>query len=134
MKKKMLLTILALIAVSVGLHAQSLKERALIYKYVINDKAPGVHTTFKNGVKIWTNSNGDNLGEYKYSITQSEKKQADKIREKAIDEIAKKTLKDVNSKEAHQAVTKKLREQKEAKNKKKDNSKVENVFDVNTTD
>ena len=85
--KKILLCVATLMAFVAGVNAQSLKERALVYKYVVNDKAPGVHTTIKNGVKIWTNSNGDNLGEYKYSITQSEKKEADKIRAQAIDEI-----------------------------------------------
>ena len=119
-----------------GVNAQSLKERALVYKYVVNDKAPGVHTTIKNGVKIWTNSNGDNLGEYKYSITQSEKKEADKIRAQAIDEISKKSLTKEARKKADEAVRKKLIEQKTAKNRKNDNSssETESVFNVNTKD
>ena len=121
---------------STGVNAQSLKQRALVYKYVVNDKAPGVHTTIKNGVKIWTNSNGDNLGEYKYSITQSDKKEADKIRAQAIDEISKKSLTKEARKKADEAVRKKLIEQKTAKNRKNDNSssETESVFNVNTKD
>ena len=123
-------------AFATSVNAQSLKQRALVYKYVVNDKAPGVHTTIKNGVKIWTNSNGDNLGEYKYSITQSEKKEADKIRSQAIDEISKKSLTKEARKKADEAVRKKLIEQKTAKNRKNDNSssETESVFNVNTTD
>ena len=123
-------------AFATSVNAQSLKERALVYKYVVNDKAPGVHTTIKNGVKIWTNSNGDNLGEYKYSITQSEKKEADKIRAQAIDEISKKSLTKEARKKADEAVRKKLIEQKTAKNRKNDNSssETESVFNVNTKD
>ena len=123
-------------AFATSVNAQSLKQRALVYKYVVNDKAPGVHTTIKNGVKIWTNSNGDNLGEYKYSITQSEKKEADKIRAQAIDEISKKSLTKEARKKADEAVRKKLIEQKTAKNRKNDNSssETESVFNVNTTD
>ena len=134
--KKILFIFVVLMAFTTGVNAQSLKERALVYKYVVNDKAPGVHTTIKNGVKIWTNSNGDNLGEYKYSITQSEKKEADKIRAQAIDEISKKSLSKINRKEADKAVKKKLNEKKTAKNKKNDNSssETESVFNVNTTD
>jgi outer membrane biosynthesis protein TonB len=78
-------------AFSTGINAQSLFERALVYKYIVNDKAPGVHTTIKNGKKIWTNSNGDNLGEYKYSITMSEKKQAEQIRKKYTETVNKST-------------------------------------------
>ena len=123
-------------AFETSVNAQSLKERVLVYKYVVNDKAPGVHTTIKNGVKIWTNSNGDNLGEYKYSITQSEKKEADKIRAQAIDEISKKSLTKVDRKEADKAVKKKLLEKKTSNNKKNNNSssETESVFNVNTTD
>lgn len=123
-------------AFATSVNAQSLKQRALVYKYVVNDKAPGVHTTIKNGVKIWTNSNGDNLGEYKYSITQSEKKEADKIRAQAIDEISKKSLTKEARKKADEAVRKKLIEQKTAKNRKNDNSssETESVFNVNTKD
>ena len=134
--KKLLLCVATLMAFVAGVNAQSLKERALVYKYVVNDKAPGVHTTIKNGVKIWTNSNGDNLGEYKYSITQSEKKEADKIRAQAIDEISKKSLTKEARKKADEAVRKKLIEQKTAKNRKNDNSssETESVFNVNTKD
>ncbi len=134
--KKILLCVATLMAFVAGVNAQSLKERALVYKYVVNDKAPGVHTTIKNGVKIWTNSNGDNLGEYKYSITQSEKKEADKIRAQAIDEISKKSLTKEARKKADEAVRKKLIEQKTAKNRKNDNSssETESVFNVNTKD
>lgn len=134
--KKILLCVATLMAFVAGVNAQSLKERALVYKYVVNDKAPGVHTTIKNGVKIWTNSNGDNLGEYKYSITQSEKKEADKIRVQAIDEISKKSLTKVDRKEAYKAVKKKLLEKKTSNNKKNNNSssETESVFNVNTTD
>ena len=134
--KKILLCVATLMAFVAGVNAQSLKERALVYKYVVNDKAPGVHTTIKNGVKIWTNSNGDNLGEYKYSITQSEKKEADKIRSQAIDEISKKSLTKEARKKADEAVRKKLIEQKTAKNRKNDNSssETESVFNVNTKD
>ena len=123
-------------AFATSVNAQSLKQRALVDKYVVNDKAPGVHTTIKNGVKIWTNSNGDNLGEYKYSITQSEKKEADKIRAQAIDEISKKSLTKEARKKADEAVRKKLIEQKTAKNRKNDNSssETESVFNVNTKD
>ena len=123
-------------AFATSVNAQSLKQRALVYKYVVNDKAPGVHTTIKNGVKIWTNSNGDNLGEYKYSITQSEKKEADKIRAQAIDEISKKSLTKEARKKADEAVRKKLIEQKTVKNRKNDNSssETESVFNVNTKD
>ena len=123
-------------AFATSVNAQSLKQRALVYKYVVNDKAPGVHTTIKNGVKIWTNSHGDNLGEYKYSITQSEKKEADKIRAQAIDEISKKSLTKEARKKADEAVRKKLIEQKTAKNRKNDNSssETESVFNVNTKD
>ena len=125
-----------IVAFATSVNAQSLKQRALVYKYVVNDKAPGVHTTIKNGVKIWTNSNGDNLGEYKYSITQSEKKEADKIRAQAIDEISKKSLTKEARKKADEAVRKKLIEQKTAKNRKNDNSssETESVFNVNTKD
>ena len=134
--KKILLCVATLMAFVAGVNAQSLKERALVYKYVVNDKAPGVHTTIKNGVKIWTNSNGDNLGEDKYSITQSEKKEADKIRAQAIDEISKKSLTKEARKKADEAVRKKLIEQKTAKNRKNDNSssETESVFNVNTKD
>jgi hypothetical protein len=134
--KKILLCVATLMAFVAGVNAQSLKQRALVYKYVVNDKAPGVHTTIKNGVKIWTNSNGDNLGEYKYSITQSEKKEADKIRAQAIDEISKKSLTKEARKKADEAVRKKLIEQKTAKNRKNDNSssETESVFNVNTKD
>ena len=134
--KKILLCVATLMAFVAGVNAQSLKERALVYKYVVNDKAPGVHTTIKNGVKIWTNSNGDNLGEYKYSITQSEKKEADKIRAQAMDEITKKSLTKEARKKADEAVRKKLIEQKTAKNRKNDNSssETESVFNVNTKD
>ena len=134
--KKILLCVATLMAFVAGVNAQSLKERALVYKYVVNDKAPGVHTTIKNGVKIWTNSNGDNLGEYKYSITQSEKKEADKIRAQAIDEISKKSLTKEARKKADEAVRKKLIEQKTVKNRKNDNSssETESVFNVNTKD
>ena len=123
-------------AYTTDVNAQSLKQRALVYKYVVNDKAPGVHTTIKNGVKIWTNSNGDNLGEYKYSITQSEKKEADKIRAQAIDEISKKSLTKEARKKADEAVRKKLIKERTDKNKKNDNSSsgTESVFNVNTTD
>ena len=134
--KKILLCVATLMAFVAGVNAQSLKERALVYNYVVNDKAPGVHTTIKNGVKIWTNSNGDNLGEYKYSITQSEKKEADKIRAQAIDEISKKSLTKEARKKVDEAVRKKLIEQKTAKNRKNDNSssETESVFNVNTKD
>ena len=134
--KKILLCVATLMAFATSVNAQSLKQRALVYKYVVNDKAPGVHTTIKNGVKIWTNSNGDNLGEYKYSITQSEKKEADKIRAQAIDEISKKSLTKEARKKADEAVRKKLIEQKTAKNRKNDNSssETESVFNVNTKD
>ena len=134
--KKILLCVATLMAFVAGVNAQSLKERALVYKYVVNDKAPGVHTTIKNGVKIWTNSNGDNLGEYKYSVTVSEKKEADKIRAQAIDEISKKSLTKEARKKADEAVRKKLIEQKTAKNRKNDNSssETESVFNVNTKD
>ena len=134
--KKILLCVATLMAFVAGVNAQSLKERALVYKYVVIDKASGVHTTIKNGVKIWTNSNGDNLGEYKYSITQSEKKEADKIRAQAIDEISKKSLTKEARKKADEAVRKKLIEQKTAKNRKNDNSssETESVFNVNTKD
>ena len=134
--KKILFIFVVLMAFATSVNAQSLKQRALVYKYVVNDKAPGVHTTIKNGVKIWTNSNGDNLGEYKYSITQSEKKEADKIRAQAIDEISKKSLTKEARKKADEAVRKKLIEQKTAKNRKNDNSssETESVFNVNTTD
>ena len=134
--KKILLCVATLMAFVAGVNAQSLKERALVYKYVVNDKAPGVHTTIKNGVKIWTNSNGDNLGEYKYSITQSEKKEADKIRAQVIDEISKKSLTKIDRKEADKAVKKKLLEKKTSNNKKNNNSssETESVFNVNTTD
>ena len=134
--KKILLCVATLMAFVAGVNAQSLKKRALVYKYVVNDKAPGVHTTIKNGVKIWTNSNGDNLGEYKYSVTVSEKKEADKIRAQAIDEISKKSLTKEARKKADEAVRKKLIEQKTAKNRKNDNSssETESVFNVNTKD
>ena len=134
--KKILFIFVVLMAFETSVNAQSLKERVLVYKYVVNDKAPGVHTTIKNGVKIWTNSNGDNLGEYKYSITQSEKKEADKIRAQAIDEISKKSLTKVDRKEADKAVKKKLLEKKTSNNKKNNNSssETESVFNVNTTD
>jgi len=134
--KKILFIFVVLMAFATSVNAQSLKQRALVYKYVVNDKAPGVHTTIKNGVKIWTNSNGDNLGEYKYSITQSEKKEADKIRAQAIDEISKKSLTKEARKKADEAVRKKLIEQKTAKNRKNDNSssETESVFNVNTKD
>ena len=123
-------------AFATSVNAQSLKQRALVYKYVVNDKAPGVHTTIKNGVKIWTNSNGDNLGEYKYSITQSEKKEADKIRAQAIDEISKKSLSKIDRKEANKAVKNISPKLKIAANKKNDNSssETESVFNVNTKD
>ena len=134
--KKILFIFVVLMAFATSVNAPSLKQRALVYKYVVNDKAPGVHTTIKNGVKIWTNSNGDNLGEYKYSITQSEKKEADKIRAQAIDEISKKSLTKEARKKADEAVRKKLIEQKTAKNRKNDNSssETESVFNVNTKD
>ena len=134
--KKILFIFVVLMAFATSVNAQSLKQRALVYKYVVNDKAPGVHTTIKNGVTIWTNSNGDNLGEYKYSITQSEKKEADKIRAQAIDEISKKSLTKEARKKADEAVRKKLIEQKTAKNRKNDNSssETESVFNVNTKD
>ena len=134
--KKILFIFVVLMAFATSVNAQSLKQRALVYKYVVNDKAPGVHTTIKNGVKIWTNSNGDNLGEYKYSITQSEKKEADKIRAQAIDEISKKSLTKEARKKADEAVRKKLIEQKTAKNRKNNNSssETESVFNVNTKD
>ena len=134
--KKILFIFVVLMAFATSVNAQSLKERALVYKYVVNDKAPGVHTTIKNGVKIWTNSNGDNLGEYKYSITQSEKKEADKIRAQAIDEISKKSLTKEARKKADEAVRKKLIKERTDKNKKNDNSSsgTESVFNVNTTD
>lgn len=134
--KKILFIFVVLMAFATSVNAHSLKQRALVYKYVVNDKAPGVHTTIKNGVKIWTNSNGDNLGEYKYSITQSEKKEADKIRAQAIDEISKKSLTKEARKKADEAVRKKLIEQKTAKNRKNDNSssETESVFNVNTKD
>jgi len=134
--KKIRFIFVVLMAFATSVNAQSLKQRALVYKYVVNDKAPGVHTTIKNGVKIWTNSNGDNLGEYKYSITQSEKKEADKIRAQAIDEISKKSLTKEARKKADEAVRKKLIEQKTAKNRKNDNSssETESVFNVNTKD
>ena len=134
--KKIQFIFVVLMAFATSVNAQSLKQRALVYKYVVNDKAPGVHTTIKNGVKIWTNSNGDNLGEYKYSITQSEKKEADKIRAQAIDEISKKSLTKEARKKADEAVRKKLIEQKTAKNRKNDNSssETESVFNVNTKD
>ena len=134
--KKILLCVATLMAFVAGVNAQSLKERALVYKYVVNDKAPGVHTTIKNGVKIWTNSNGDNLGEYKYSVTVSEKKEADKIRAQAIDEISKKSLSNIDRKEAAKAVKKKLLEKKTSNNKKNNNSssETESVFNVNTKD
>ena len=89
--KQVFLTIVILIAFSTGINAQSLFERALVYNYIVNDKAPGVHTTIKNGKKIWTNSNDDNLGEYKYSITMSEKKQAEQIRKKYTETVNKST-------------------------------------------
>ena len=89
--KQVFLTFVVLMAFSTGINAQSLFERALVYKYIVNDKAPGVHTTIKNGKKIWTNSNGDNLGEYKYSITMSEKKQAEQIRKKYTETVNKST-------------------------------------------
>ena len=134
--KKILFIFVVLMAFATSVNAQSLKQRALVYKYVVNDKAPGVHTTIKNGVKIWTNSNGDNLGEYKYSVTVSEKKEADKIRAQAIDEISKKSLTKEARKKADEAVRKKLIEQKTAKNRKNDNSssETESVFNVNTKD
>ena len=134
--KKILFIFVVLMAFATSVNAQSLKQRALVYKYVVNDKAPGVHTTIKNGVKIWTNSNGDNLGDYKYSITQSENKEADKIRAQAIDEISKKSLTKEVRKQADEAVRKKLIEQKTAKNRKNDNSssETESVFNVNTKD
>ena len=89
--KQVFLIFVVLMAFSTGINAQSLFERALVYKYIVNDKAPGVHTTIKNGKKIWTNSNGDNLGEYKYSITMSEKKQAEQIRKKYTETVNKST-------------------------------------------
>ena len=89
--KKILLCVATLMAFVAGVNAQSLKQRALVYKYVVNDKAPGVHTTIKNGVKIWTNSNGDNLGEYEYSVTVSEKKEADKIRKEFYNQVIEKS-------------------------------------------
>ena len=71
-----------------------------------------------------------------YSITQSEKKEADKIRAQAIDEISKKSLTKEARKKADEAVRKKLIEQKTAKNRKNDNSssETESVFNVNTKD
>ena len=134
--KKILLCVATLMAFVAGVNAQSLKERALVYKYVVNDKAPGVHTTIKNGVKIWTNSNGDNLGEYKYSVTVSEKKEADKIRAQAIDEISKKSLTKEARKKADEAVRKKFIKERTAKTKKNGNtsSETESVFNVNTKD
>lgn len=89
--KQVFLIFVVLMTFSTGINAQSLFERALVYKYIVNDKAPGVHTTIKNGKKIWTNSNGDNLGEYKYSITMSEKKQAEQIRKKYTETVNKST-------------------------------------------
>ena len=110
--KQVFLTIVILIAFSTGINAQSLFERALVYKYIVNDKAPGVHTTIKNGKKIWTNSNGDNLGEYKYSITMSEKKQAEQIRKKYTETVNKSTKTQTRKKNNELA-------QKEAKAKKR---------------
>jgi hypothetical protein len=110
--KQVFLTIVILIAFSTGINAQSLFERALVYKYIVNDKAPGVHTTIKNGKKIWTNSNGDNLGEYKYSITMSEKKQAEQIRKKYTKTVNKSTKTQTRKKNNELA-------QKEAKAKKR---------------
>lgn len=122
---------------STGVNAQSLKQRALVYKYVVNDKAPGVHTTIKNGVKIWTNSNGDNLGEYEYSVTVSEKKEADKIRKEFYNQVIEKSKarsKNKKNKEYEEFEKRRSAEKKkqvEAENKK---NSVESVFNVNTTD
>jgi hypothetical protein len=135
--KKILFIFVALMVFSTGVNAQSLKQRALVYKYVVNDKAPGVHTTIKNGVKIWTNSNGDNLGEYEYSVTVSEKKEADKIRKEFYNQVIEKSKarsKNKKNKEYEEFEKRRSAEKKkqvEAENKK---NSVESVFNVNTTD
>lgn len=135
--KKILFIFVALMVFSTGVNAQSLKQRALVYKYVVNDKAPGVHTTIKNGVKIWTNSNGDNLGEYEYSVTISEKKEADKIRKEFYNQVIEKSKarsKNKKNKEYEEFEKRRSAEKKkqvEAENKK---NSVESVFNVNTTD
>ena len=124
-------------AFATSVNAQSLKQRALVYKYVVNDKAPGVHTTIKNGVKIWTNSNGDNLGEYEYSVTVSEKKEADRIRKEFYNQVIEKSKarnKNKKNKEYEEFEKKRSaekRKQVEAENKK---NGVESVFNVNTKD
>ena len=135
--KKILLCVATLMAFVAGVNAQSLKERALVYKYVVNDKAPGVHTTIKNGVKIWTNSNGDNLGEYKYSVTVSEKKEADKIRKEFYNKVIEKTkarTKNKKNKEYEELEKKRTAEKKKQIEAEKKNNSVESVFNVNTKD
>ena len=128
--KKILLCVATLMAFVAGVNAQSLKERALVYKYVVNDKAPGVHTTIKNGVKIWTNSNGDNLGEYKYSVTVSEKKEFyNKVMEKT-----KARTKNKKNKEYEEFEKKRTAEKKKQIEAEKKNNSVESVFNVNTKD
>ena len=130
--KQVFLTIVILIAFSTGINAQSLFERALVYKYIVNDKAPGVHTTIKNGKKIWTNSNGDNLGEYKYSITMSEKKQAEQIRKKYTETVNKST-KTQTRKKAQETERKRLAEQKKRaaeQNNKKKNHRDEEIITI----
>ena len=111
--KKILLCVATLMAFVAGVNAQSLKERALVYKYVVNDKAPGVHTTIKNGVK------------------------ADKIRKEFYNKVIEKTkarTKNKKNKEYEEFEKKRTAEKKKQIEAEKKNNSVESVFNVNTKD
>lgn len=91
--KKLLLTLVALFAMSMSVCAQegpklwqggpgkkyvdrsTLKERAMNYHFIINDKSSDVYLAKYKGKKCWYGgaTGKDNLGLYDESITYSEK-------------------------------------------------------------
>ena len=91
--KKLLLTLMALVAMTMSAYAQegpthwrggpgkkyvdrsTLKERALNYHFIINDKSSDVYLANYKGRKCWYGgaTGRDNMGYYDESITYSEK-------------------------------------------------------------
>ena len=91
--KKILLTLVALIAMTMSANAQdgptywrggpdkkyvdrsTLEERAMNYHFIINDKSSDVYLANYNGRKCWFGgaTGKDNMGYYDESITYSEK-------------------------------------------------------------
>ena len=91
--KKLLLTLMALVAMAINANAQegptlwhggpgksyvdrsTLKERAMNYNFIINDKSSDIYLAKYKGKKCWYGgaTGRDNMGYYDESITYSEK-------------------------------------------------------------